>query len=160
MHRLVMSSVLACALCGCSAAILSTGTDEQSIIRRGTTKSELNQTLGQPYRVDALEPRRIWDMRRPRLELLVDATSTRDAAGKPQFVPPNDEVVEVAYYRYAGVLKRKHDVGESLSLGLMTFGASEVAMTPIAASERSTGREHLLLVWFDRSGKAIAYEWE
>ena len=160
MRRLAMSSVLACALAGCSAAIMSTGTDERSIIHRGTTKSELNRTLGEPYRVDELEARRIWDMRRPRLNLLVEATWPRDASGKPQFVPPSDEVVEVAYYRYAGVLKREHDVGESLALGLMTFGASEIAMTPIAASERSTARQHLLLVWFDRSGKAIAYEWE
>jgi hypothetical protein len=160
MYRDLLAVLYALVLCGCSAAILASGTDEENLIHSGTTKAELAQKLGQPLRVEPLEPRRIWDMRRGRLNLLVEPTWIRDSSGRPpQFQPPNDEVVEMAYYRYVGVLKRKHDVGEAMSLGLMTFGASEVLMTPAAISERSSGREHLLIVWFDRSGKAIAYEW-
>jgi hypothetical protein len=160
MRRFVPMIVFAYVVAGCSAAIMASGTDEEEIIRRGTTKSDLTQRLGEPFRVDVLEPRRVWDMRRPRFNLLVEPTWLRDSSGKPQqFQPPTDEVTEMAYYRFVGALKRKHDVGEAVSLGLMTFGMSEVLMTPAAVAERSSDREHVLAAWFDRSGKALAYEW-
>lgn len=159
MLRAVTTTLVAHVLWGCSAAILATGTDEGSIIHQGSTKTALNQTLGQPFRVEALEPRPVWDMRRPRFNLLVEPVWVRDSSGKPQFEPPLDEAVEMAYYRFVGVLKRRHDAAEAVSLGLMTFGASEVVMTPAAATDRASEREYVLIAWFDRSGKALAYEW-
>ena len=159
MYRVVLAVVFACLLSGCSAAILASGTDEEDIIRPGATKAELTQKLGQPLRVEVLEPKRVWDMRRPRFNLLVQAQSVRDPYGKYQFLPPNDEVTELAYYRFVGVLKGKHDVGEAVSLSLMTFGLSEILMTPAAVADRSSNKEHLLMAWFDRSGKVLAYEW-
>jgi len=160
MYRAALVALYAFVLSGCSAAILASGTDEENLIRRGMTKAELTNTVGQPLRLEPLEPRRVWDMRRPRFNLLVEPTWIRDSSGKPQqFQPPNDEVTEMAYYRYIGVLKRKHDVGETVSLSLMTFGLSEILMTPAAMAERRSDREHLLITWFDRSGNALAYEW-
>jgi hypothetical protein len=160
MHRIVYAAFFVQMLSGCSAAILATGTSELDIIRKGTTKAELTQRLGEPVRVDPVGPYRAWDLRKPGLNLLIEGTWVNDASGKPQnFQTPTDEITEMALYRYAGSLKRKHDVGEAASLGLMTFGASEILMAPTAIAERST-QEHLLVVWLDQRGTALAYEWK
>lgn len=160
MRRLVPIVFFVHLLCGCTAAILATGTHEEEIIRRGTTKAELTQRLGEPVRVDAVGPYRAWDMRKPGLRLLIDGMWSHDASGKPQkFHAPTDEITEMALYRYVGTVKRRHDVGEAISVGLMTLGVSEILLAPAAIAERLPEREYLLVVWLDHLGKALAYEW-
>ena len=161
MRRGVLVALLTYLVSGCSAAILASGTSEEEIVRVGSTKTELTQRLGEPLTVERLEPRRVWDEHRERLNmrLLVEPTWPRDADGKPQLQPPPDEATEKATYRFVGRLKKKHDVVEALSIGLTTFGLSEVIMTPAAIADRAAEREHLLIAWFDGSGRAIAYEW-
>lgn len=155
-------AAIAIFLSGCSAVILATGTDEETIIHRGSTEAELEKTLGVPITMEIIpSPERVWDLRlveRP-INLFVRPSLQVNESGKKYWVYPESRAHRKAQYKFVGRLRRIHDSGEATSLALMTFGASELLTIPVAVSERANDQTHILTVWFDENSVAAAYKW-
>lgn len=150
------------AVAGCTTAAMSVGTPEEEIIKRGTTAVELKTRLGEPIAKAAIEPAlRAWDIRKEqqRVTLLVEPQFVRLPDGKYEQVLPQDIAVELCQYKFIGRLKRKHDTGEAVSLALMTLGMSEVLFAPAALAAKANEELHVLDVWLDARGGALAYRW-
>ena len=68
---------------------------------------------------------------------------------------PRSEASERLCYRYVGLIKKQGNVGDTIGGNLMTLGLAELEMFPKALKESS--RERVLVVWFDRSGRATTH---
>ncbi len=153
----LLYAVFALGSSGCSALILATGTPEEELIRPGDTRETLVSRLGLPVRTEVLAtPIDTYDLlRKIHPSMLIDHRGRRDSEGNVRF----PEATAIAEYKFEGRLKRRHDVGETVSVNLMTFGLFEPFALPYAIAERSRARTYILRVWFDRKDTAMAYVW-
>ena len=141
--------------------IMATATNEESLVPTGSTKHDLVKTLGVPFRTESLaEPIKLDELRNTTfsLKLLVHGEWQVGIDGEFYYRVPLVYMTEKAYYRFIGKIQKEHDVGEAVSLNLMTFGLLEPLMAAAALKERATQDQHIFTVWFDKSGKAVAYQ--
>lgn len=151
---------LACAsvLSACSSLILASGTSEEEIIASGTTEEELRERLGPPSTMKQLAPpvdAQDLSRRVSGIEWLMATAPRSDRGGNTTPL----RAVAVADFTFVGTLKRRHDVGESVGMNLMTFGILEPLMSAEAIARRSGTQGHLVRVWFSELGTAIGYKW-
>ena len=157
----------ACVLISCSAAILSIGEEEYSVIHENSKRDEIVTILGEPVESTRIEPAKaLSDILKERrkenqnLELLgVPQVVREDSKGAITF--PEATIISREVYIYDGRIQRNTDVGEAASLAGFTWGLSEIVMVPVAIkmqAERSNQR-HVITVWYDESQTALAYFW-
>ncbi len=160
--RIVVLALAANCLCGCSALILASGENERYLVPQGATYSDLIKTLGEPLKIEELsQPIPVTKFRiDPAVKLQVTGKWSVGENGQSKYEVPTNQATEKAYYRYIGTVQGEHDVGEAVSVNLMTFGLAELFLAPAAMSERSSDQPHLFTVWFDQDRLAIAYKRE
>jgi hypothetical protein len=146
---------------GCSAAILSIGPNEGSIINQDSTRSSISQHLGQPIESIALEPGlAVWTLQPLNVSILV--TPLRSPGGDrsgPAIYPHRAVVCDT--FRYTGTIERKHDVGNAIGAAGYTAGISELFAVPMALHDRvRQDARHTINVWYDSSGRVVAYLWQ
>ena len=141
--------------------VASIGTEEDHIIHRGSTKSSISSILGSPVEQAQLAvPQLCWDFARSirSTKLLVEPTYVRNDMGQVTLVPPPQLIHSRANFLFHGVLQGEHDVGESISLSLMTLGMWEL-LAPAMLVDKLEKRDYVLTVWFDSQESALAYKW-
>ncbi len=154
MQKLTIGTILVAfmiALSGCSAMIVATGTNEEDIVKLGSSKDSVTMSLGMPIRTEELpEPIQIQDIK---------ANHYHEVAVFEQKLDEESKfAVEKSYYKYVGEIQGKHDVGEIVSANLMTFGIAELFALPAAIGDRATRSEHLFEIWFNSEGIVVAYK--
>ncbi len=166
--RTILIAFATCLLTSCSAAILSIGEEEYSVIHKDSKRGEIVAILGEPVESARIEPAKaLSDILKERrkenqnLELLgVPQVVREDSKGAITF--PEATIISREIYVYDGRIERNTDVGEAASLAGFTWGLSEIVMVPVAIkmqAERSNQR-YVITVWYDESQTALAYFWE
>jgi hypothetical protein len=159
--RLTLTSALM-SVAGCAALITGSGTAEDQIIHAGMTKFELVQSLGPPLSTKALAPaRRAWDLREidPQISLLIHPGDGFDAKQGNLVIPPADMAVSESSFRFRGRVGKDNRAAQPGFDSFMTLGLAEIYLIPKALWERAREDDALLTVWFDSSGRALAYKW-
>jgi hypothetical protein len=149
-------------LCGCAALITGSGTAEDQIIRAGTTELELIQRLGPPLSKKAvLSARRAWDLREDdgQISLLVYPGDGFDAIKGSYPIPPPDTAVSESAFRFRGRVGKDSRAAQPGFDSFMTRGLAEIDLIPKALWEPAAEDDAQLTVWFDSSGRALAYKW-
>ena len=162
--RVLSIIVVSYLLASCSAAILSIGEEEYSVIHRGSTKKEIVGFLGEPINTVTLaEPKSIIELRKeyPFLEFL-GFPAANNPNQSPNGIRPEVPAALREQYSYIGRIQRKTGVGEAVALAGYTWGLSELIMIPTAIKmqvERSH-QIHMVTVWYSETNVALAYLWE
>jgi hypothetical protein len=160
-RRLVLVSALL-SLSGCAALITGSGTAEDQIIRAGTTELELIHRLGPPLSKIAISPaRKAWDLRQDdaQVSMLVYPASGFDANNGSYPIPPPDTVVSESAFRFRGRVGKDNRAAQPGFDSFMTLGLAEIYLIPKALWERAREDDAQLTVWFDSSGRALAFKW-
>jgi hypothetical protein len=143
---LVYTLLLPAILAGCAAAISRQGTDEDEIIRAGTTLEELVRRLGPPLRAGELSPPR-------------EALALWEGDHKVAILERSGLAVSTSVFHFKGRLGKNTRATQASFDSFMTLGLAEVYLIPKALWERATDERLELTVWFDREGRAVAYKW-
>jgi hypothetical protein len=160
-HRWVLVSALL-SLSGCAAMITGSGTAQVQVIRAGTTELELMQRLGIPLSQRTISPaRRAWDLREDdaRVSLLVYPADGFDVKRGSYPIPPLDTVVSESALRIRGRLGEDNRAAQPGFDSFTTMGLAEIYLIPKALWERACADDAQLAVWFDSSGRALAFKW-
>ena len=120
--------------------------DQPEIIQVGMTEEQLVQRLGQPIRSAGLTP--------PRQALTLRESDHQVSLLLPNVVASSEEV-----FRFRGRLDKQRRVAQSGFDSFMTLGIAEIYLIPKALWERAIDEELQLTVWFDASGRALAFKW-
>lgn len=154
--RLFFILALLSSVTACSALIIASGTDESEFVTAGAQREHVAKVLGEPLEVVRLaSPLSITELRRTVRQPDLRVINHRTHAESATVVDTN--AVEKAVYRFKGNVQMKHDVGEAVSLNLMTLGLGEILLIPAAVHERSTDSRFEFVVWFNESEEALAY---
>ena len=137
-------------LAGCSALITATGTDEEDLIWLGASKNDVQTSLGEPIKFEVLsEPQQLRSIENNSFTYIVTPEPNNQAS--------KNYAVEKGYYKYIGNIQGTHDVGELVSVNLMTLGLFEILAFPMAVDERMTEKLYLIEVWLDSNAKVTGY---
>lgn len=152
------------ALTACSAAILSVGTHETSLVHRESTRATIHAALGAPGESIRLDPPiPLWsivDEDRRTKSLVGTVADPRFGSPAPSSTGEPAAVLREVYER-KGRIVRDHDVGEAIGLAGYTAGLSEIGMVPasIVIQSRRESAIHKVTAWYDASDRALAYLW-
>jgi len=162
--RLLTLVLVTLFLASCSAAILSVGEEEWSIIHSGSTKDQVESYFGQPSEVKKLDPPMSIDLVRGEFDHieLLDSPAVRKNDGSEPFVTnPQLAATSQVRYSYSDRVQKNNEVGEAVALTGYSWGLSELFMVPLALKmqvDRSS-QTHFVTVWYDKSNVALFYQW-
>jgi hypothetical protein len=161
--RLLILALLAQLLTSCSAAILSVGEEEYSVIHWGSKKGQIESHLGAPIEsLKLVPPMSVADIGRKFDHVdLLGFPAVKNDKGDPRVTYPEVPAATQEKYSYTGRIQRKHDVGEAIALAGYTWGLSELIMVPAAIKMQAdrSNQAHIVVVWYDKSNTALAYQW-